>query len=223
MLPKKIINNRINEHVAKEYLTKTFNRYGVSEINLEKTPLGIKVVLKTPKPGSLISRSGSLLKEASTTLGKLFKQEPPHIDIEETIDPMLDPEVIADSIAFKIAKYGPMKYKTVAHEALDRMMQAGAIGAEVEVGGVIKERAAHFKFRPHGGVLPKTGQLEQYGVKKTRKQLLLKRGMIGIKVTIVVPKEMPGEVKFKDGGESKRPGNGASENEHKEDTGSSAS
>lgn len=223
MLPKKLISNKTNEETAKEYLTKTFDRFGVSEVNIEKTPLGIKVVLKTPKPGSLISRSGSLLKDASMTLARIFKQEPPHIEIEQTQDPLLNPEAVADSIAFKIAKYGPMKYKTVAHEALDRIMQAGAIGAEIEIGGVIKERAAHFKFRPHGGVLPKTGQLEQYGVRKTKKQLLLKRGMIGIKVTIVVPKAMPGEVKFRDGGESKGSGNGTPENEHKEDSGSPAS
>ncbi len=223
MLPKKIISSRINEQTAKEYLLKKFTRYGISDIKIDKTPLGMKVVLKTPKPGVLVTRGGQSLKEASKELGIYFKQEPPHIDIEQTEDPMLDPEVMADSIAFKISKYGPMKYKIVAHKALDDMINAGASGAEIEIGGVIKERAAHFKFRPHGSVMPKTGQLEDFGVRTAKKQLILKRGSIGIKVTIVVPTHSVGEVEFKDGRELEGAGARASENEHKKDTGAAAS
>lgn len=223
MLPKKIINSRLNEETAREYLLKKFNRFGISDIKIDKTPLGMKVVLRTPKPGILVTRGGQALKEASKELGLYFKQEAPHIDIEQTDDPMLDPEVIADSIAFKIAKYGPMKYKIIAHRALDDIINAGAGGAEIEIGGVIKERAAHFKFRPPGSVMPKTGQLEQFGVRKAKKQLLLKRGSIGIKVTIVVPTHMSNEVEFKNGRKLEGTGARASENEHKKDSGSSAS
>ncbi|MCL4400984.1 KH domain-containing protein [Candidatus Parvarchaeota archaeon] len=219
MLPKKIINSRLNEQIAKEYLLKKFSRYGISEIKIDKTPLGMKVVLKTPKPGILVTRGGQSLKEAARELGEQFKQEPPHIEIEQTEDPLLDPEAVADSIAFKISKYGSMKYKIIAHRALDDIMNAGASGAEIEIGGVIKERAAHFKFRPHGSVMPKTGQVEQFGVRKAKKELVLKRGAIGIKVTIVVPTHSISEVEFKDGRELEGAGVRASENEHKKDTG----
>lgn len=197
MLPKKIISSRLNEQTAREYLLKKFNRFGISEIKIDKTPLGMKVVLKTPKPGVLVTRGGQSLKEASKELGTLFKQEPPHIDIEQTENQLLDPEVIADSIAFKISRYGPMKYKIIAHRALEDIIRAGAGGAEIEIGGVIKERAAHFKFRPHGSVMPKTGQLEMFGVRKAKKQLVLKRGSIGIKVTIVVPPQTADGVAFR--------------------------
>ncbi len=222
MLARKIIATRISEQIAKEKLLKKFSNFGVSEVKIEKTPLGMKVILRTSKPGFLVTRASQLIKEASKELGEYFKQEPPHIDVEATDDPMLNPEVIADSIAFKISKYGPMRYKTIAHGALEDIMRAGARGAEIEIGGVIKERAAHFKFKPPGSVLPKSGQPEQYGVRTTKKQLLLKRGMIGIKVTIVVKAQMPGEVQM-DGRKSEGPGNGTPENEHKENTGVTAS
>jgi small subunit ribosomal protein S3e len=223
MLPKKILNSKVNERTAKEYLLKKFNRFAITDILIEKTPLGMRVVLKTPKPGLIVTRGNPLLKESSAYLGKYFNQEPPHIEVEQTEDSELNPEAIADSIAFKISKYGPMKYKIIAHRALDDVMRSGAKGAEIEIGGVIKERAAHFKFRPNGGVMPKTGQLEQFGVLKAKKQLTLKRGSIGIKVTVVVPKQMPGEVNFKDGRESERAGDGTPENEHKEESGVASS
>ncbi|MDP8012521.1 MAG: hypothetical protein RAK22_00255 [Nanoarchaeota archaeon] len=220
---QKIISNAMREQIAIEYLVKKFNRLGVSSVKIDKTPLGIKVVIFAYKPNLIISRYSNLLKEASSKIGQIFNTEPPRIDVEGVENPLLDPEIVADSIAFNIFRFGPMKYKVIAHKALDNTMKAGARGAEIEIGGVLKERAAHFKFRPNGGVLPKSGQVEQYGVRKASKQLLLKRGMIGIKVTIVTNKPMPGEVRFKDGGETGRSGDGTSEDEHKENTGAPAS
>ncbi len=220
---QKIISNAMREQIAIEYLVKKFNRLGVSSVKIDKTPLGIKVVIFAYKPNLIISRYSNLLKEASSKIGQIFNIEPPRIDVEGVENPLLDPEIVADSIAFNIFRFGPMKYKVIAHKALDNTMKAGARGAEIEIGGVLKERAAHFKFRPNGGVLPKSGQVEQYGVRKASKQLLLKRGMIGIKVTIVTNKPMPGEVRFKDGGETGRSGDGTPKNEHKENTGAPAS
>ncbi len=222
-MPKKIVSSKVSERKAKEYLLKMFNRFAITDIKVEKTPLGMRIVIKTPKPGLIVTRGNQLLKESSVYLGKYFNQEPPHIEVEQTDDPELNPEALVDSIAFKITKYGPLKYKVIAHHALDDIMKAGAKGAEIEIGGVIKERAAHFKFRPNGGVMPKTGQIEQFGVLKAKKQLTLKRGSIGIKVTVVLPKRMPGEVNFKDGREPERTGDGAPENEHKEDSGTASS
>ncbi|MCL5016770.1 MAG: hypothetical protein M1441_01345 [Candidatus Parvarchaeota archaeon] len=223
MLPKKIINSKTNDEVARELIMNRLSRFGISSVGIEKTPLGMKVVVRTTKPGFLLTRANQTLKDLSKELGVYFKQESPHIDVEQVDDPLLDPESVADSIAFKIAKFGPMKYKVVAHKAMDDIMAAGAKGVEIEIGGVIKERAAHFKFRPHGSVMPKTGQLEDFGVRKAKKQLVLKRGSIGIKVTIVAPTHAASEVEFKNGRKSEGSGAGAPENEHKEDAGAAAS
>jgi ribosomal protein S3 len=223
MLSKKIITNKVNEESAREYLFKKFNRFGISDIKIEKTPLGMKIIIKTPKPGAIITRANQILRESSKDLGEFFKQESPRIEVENSLDPNLDPAIIADSIAFKIAKFGPMKYKVVIHKAMDSIMAAGAKGVEIEIGGVIKERAAHFKFRPIGSVMPKTGQVEFFGVRTAKKQLVLKRGSIGIKVTIVVPTETVGGIKINGGRESEGSGDGAPENEHKEDARASTS
>ncbi|MEM3191352.1 MAG: hypothetical protein QW292_04520 [Candidatus Parvarchaeota archaeon] len=218
-----MINTLMREQVTRDYLLKLFNKFGVSDIKLEKTPLGVRVVIKTPKPKSIINRASNELKLASKKLGEIFEQAPPKIEVEESEDPMLDPNVVADAIAFRISRFGPMKYKVVAHKILDSVMAAGAIGAEIEIGGVIKERAAHFKFKPNGGILPKSGQVEDYGVRKGKKQLLLKRGAIGIKVTIVTKTNKFGGVNINNGGEVRGPGDGAPEDEHKENPGPAAS
>ncbi len=223
MLPKKIIASKVNEEAAREFLLKKFNRFGISDIKMDKTPLGMKIVIKTPKPGAIVTRANQILKESSKELGQFFNQESPRIEVENSSNPNLDPAIVADSIAFKIAKYGPMKYKVVAHKAMDSIMEAGAKGVEIEIGGVIKERAAHFKFRPIGSVMPKTGQIEFFGVRTAKKQLVLKRGSIGIKVTIVVPTETIGGIKINGRRESEGSGDGAPENEHKEDARASAS
>ncbi len=223
MLPKKVISSRVSEQGAYEYLEKKFSRFGISDIIISKTPLGMKVVIRTPKPGALVTRAAQTMRDASRYLGNYFKQEPPRIEVEQTEDPQLDPKIAADSIAFKISKYGPMRYKIIAHRAMDDIMAAGAGGVEIEIGGVIKERAAHFKFRPHGSVMPKTGHLESFGVRTASKQLVLKRGVVGIKVTIVVPVRSPSEVEIKDGRGFEGAGTGTPKDEHKENARTSAS
>ena len=124
MLSKKIIANKVNEETAREYLFNKFSRFGISDIRIEKTPLGMKIVIKTPKPGAIVTRANQILKESSRELGEYFKQESPRIEVESSANPNLDPAIVADSIAFKIAKYGPMKYKVVAHKAMDSIMEA---------------------------------------------------------------------------------------------------
>ncbi|MGC8681686.1 MAG: hypothetical protein ACP5RE_01110 [Candidatus Acidifodinimicrobium sp.] len=223
MQPKKMISSLMKEQVTRDYLLKLFSKFGISDIKLDKTPLGVRVVIRTPKPRAIVNRASNELRIASKKLGEIFEQSSPRIEVEESEDPMLDPNVVADAIAFRIARFGPMKYKVIAHKMLDAIMAAGARGAEIEIGGVIKERAAHFKFRPNGGILPKSGQVEDYGVRKGQKQLLLKRGAIGIKVTIVTKSSKLGGINITDGRENRGPGDGASKDEHKEDTGSAAS
>lgn len=223
MLPKKIINSRVQEQKQREFTLGKLERFGVVDVKIEKTPLGIKVVALTPKPGILITRASQLMHDIVKQMSIEYNQEISRIEVEQVKDPILDPAVVADSISFKINKYGPMRYKAIVHQIMEDVLRGGAGGVEIELSGVIKERAARFKFRPHGSVMPKTGQIELFGVRKAKKQLVLKRGTIGIKVTIVVPPEHLGGIKLKDGRGSEGAGDGAPKNERKEDAGTAAS
>ena len=223
MLSKKIINSRVQEQKQREFTLRKLERFGVTDVKIDKTPLGIRVVAMTPKPGILITRASQLMHDMVKQLSTEYNQEIGRIEVEQVKEPILDPAVVADSIAFKINKYGPMRYKAIVHQIMEDVLRNGAGGVEVELSGVIKERAARFKFRPHGSVMPKTGQIELFGVRKAKKQLVLKRGSIGIKVTIVVPTENTGGIKLNDGRGLEGAGDGAPKDEHKEDAGAPAS
>lgn len=196
MIEKKMIEERMKMLSAKEALLSLFKGYPVIDVTIEKTPLGYKATLYSHKPTIILSRAGDLMEKGAKMCSQILNNENVTIKVDKIENPDLDPKVVAERIAGKLERYGFKKYKKIGDEELKRIQAAGARGAEIEIGGIIKERADHVKFRFVGGVLPKTGNVEQYGVRKASRQLIVKRGAIGIKVTIVLNVPMPGEVRL---------------------------
>ncbi|MEM3829642.1 MAG: hypothetical protein QXP36_10575 [Conexivisphaerales archaeon] len=200
MIEKKIIKERSAMLSAKEELAKLFKGYPVVDISMDKTPLGYRAIIYSHKPSVILNRASDLIDKGASIASKILRNEPVRIQVEQIQNPDLDPRVVAERIASKLERYGFKKYKKIGDQELEIVRKAGARGAEIEIGGIIKERADHVKFRFVGGVLPKAGNVEQYGVRRAKKQLIVKRGAIGIKVTIVLNTNMPGEIEVIESG-----------------------
>ncbi|HIE22977.1 MAG TPA: 30S ribosomal protein S3, partial [Candidatus Korarchaeota archaeon] len=76
--------------------------------------------------------------------------------------------------------------------ALNQIMEAGALGAEIIISGKLRtERARYEKFR--AGYLPKSGEPAMKYMRKAEVHVQLKPGIFGVKVRI-----MPPDAKFPD-------------------------
>ncbi|MCW1293158.1 MAG: KH domain-containing protein [Candidatus Parvarchaeota archaeon] len=206
MIEKKIIREGMAKLAVKEALLKLFKGYPVIDINIDKTPLGYRVIIYSHKPSVILGRAGDLIEKGVALASKLLNNESVRLQVEQIENPDLDPRVVAERIKTKLERYGFKKYKKIGDQELEIIRKAGARGAEIEIGGIIKERADHVKFRFVGGVLPKSGNVEQYGVRRAARQLIVKRGAIGIKVTIVLKSRMPGELEVNENGGSESTG-----------------
>ncbi len=217
MIEKKIIEEKMRMLSVKEMLMDLFKGYPVIDIKIERTPLGYRAIMYSTKPSVILGKGSDLLRQGTQKAESILKSSNVRISVENVENPDLDPRVIVDRVVTKLARYGFKKYKKVGSVELERIKAAGARGAEIEIGGIIKERADHVKFRIVGGVLPKAGNVEQYGVKKAKKQLIVTRGAIGVKSIIVVNSPMPGEVVIKEqNNEQKVSENGKQSNESKQ-------
>jgi small subunit ribosomal protein S3 len=175
-----------NMLVAKidEYLAKHFSRAGYAGVEVYRTPLGNRVVIYAERPAFFIGRRGQTIKSLSQILETFFKLENPQI----TVMPVENPDLNARIVAFRLAQALEKGYhfRRAAFAALKRIMDAGAVGAEIVISGKItSERARHEKFR--AGKVYKTGYQASYIVDKAVAHALLKPGIYGIKVLIVKP------------------------------------
>ncbi len=105
---------------------------GLSKIEILRTQGKVIVNIHTAKPGVIIGRGGEIIEKLKDKLSKKFKQTFA-INIKEIKKPALDALVMADSIARQVEKR--VSYRRAAKVALEKIMEAGALGAKIYLGG----------------------------------------------------------------------------------------
>jgi small subunit ribosomal protein S3 len=185
MEEKGIVKFKKDEFAIKEYIKSILGKGKVSKVRIEYTPVGEKVIVSTNKPGLVIGKKGEKIEELTTTLKSKFKLENPRVEIDEIKQPEFDAQIVADDIALSIEKMGPIKFKVIAYRSLQRIMQAGARGVEIVLGGKLPSaRAKSWRFQQ--GYLKKVGDSAKV-VDKAQAVAYTKPGAIGVKVSIFSP------------------------------------
>ncbi|NPA99444.1 MAG: 30S ribosomal protein S3 [Crenarchaeota archaeon] len=171
-----------------EFLANYFKDAGYAGVELYKTPTGYRVVIYAEYPGRIIGRRGSVIRKLTTVFQTRFGLENTDITVSSVPDPDLNARVVAFRIVRALEKEIP--YRRVALAMLRRIMEAGAIGAEIIISGKLRsERARYEKLK--AGKIYKAGEVVEYMVDRAIGKALLKRGVYGIEVVIVRPNVRP--------------------------------
>jgi len=185
MEEKKVIELKKEEFAFKEYVKNYLGKGKFSKIEIEYTPVGEKIIISTSKPGLIIGRGGEKIKELTSALRTKFKLENPHIEIDEILEPNFDAKTIADEIAITLENLGPLKFKVIAYRTLQRIINAGALGVEIRLGGKLPGARAK-KWRFAQGYLKKVGDSAKV-VDRAQSTAKTKPGIVGVKVSILSP------------------------------------
>ncbi len=174
-----LIKTKIDEYLAKE-----FYRAGYAGVDIQKTPLGTRVVIYAERPAMIIGRRGATIRALAQILEKKFGLENPQITVTSVENPELSARIMAFRLAVALER--GYHFRRAAFIALRRIMEAGALGAEIVISGKLtSERARSEKYR--AGRIYRTGDQVNYMVEKAVAHALLKPGIYGISVRIVKP------------------------------------
>jgi small subunit ribosomal protein S3 len=189
-----VVKHFIEESVKKaeidEFLRNTFERAGYGGVDITKTPLGTHIVIYTMRPGMVIGRGGETIKRLAEQLEAKFELPNPQISVAEIEIPELNAYVIASRVTSALKR--GVHFRRAGYWALNRVMEAGALGAEIIISGKLRtDRARYEKFR--AGYLPKSGNPPMKYLRKAELHAQLKPGILGVKVRI-----MPPDAKFPD-------------------------
>lgn len=186
MIERKFVAQNKKEFQIKEYIAATVGKAGLSNVKLQRTPLGEKILISASRPGLIVGRAGSNITRLTHELKAKFDLENPQIEIEEVHDPNLDPSIIAESIVGSLERFGPARFKGIGHKAMSEVMAAGAFGVEIAISGKIpSSRAKSWRF--YQGYLKKCGDIVESGISKAYATANLKTGVIGVQVRIMPP------------------------------------
>ncbi|MDI6805924.1 MAG: 30S ribosomal protein S3 [Candidatus Bathyarchaeia archaeon] len=167
-----------------EFLQKKLEKAGYGGVSISKTPLGTHIVIYAMRPGMVIGRGGETIKELASTLEEKFKVSNPQISVSEIEIPELNAYVVASRVASALER--GVHFRRAGFWALNQVMEAGALGAEIIISGKLRtERARFEKFR--AGYMPKCGDSALKYMRKAEVHVQLKPGIFGIRVRIMPP------------------------------------
>ncbi len=185
MEERNVVKFKKDEFAIKEYIKSILGKGKISKVRIEYTPVGEKVIVSTNKPGLVIGKRGEKIDELTEVLKKKFKLENPRVEIDEIKQPEFDAQIVADEIALGLERLGPLKFKVIAYKNLQRIMGAGALGAEIVLGGKLpSSRAKSWRFSQ--GYLKKVGDSAKV-VDRAKSRAETRPGTVGIKVSILSP------------------------------------
>jgi len=187
---KHFISESIKNTEINEFLQKKLEKAGYGGVNISKTPLGTHVVIYAMRPGLVIGRSGETIRDLAKILEEQFKLSNPQVSVSEIEVPELNAYIVASRLAAALQR--GVHFRRAGFWALNQVMEAGALGAEITISGKLRtERARCEKFRT--GYLPKCGDPALKYLRKAEVHVQLKPGIFGVKVRI-----MPPDAKFPD-------------------------
>jgi small subunit ribosomal protein S3 len=167
-----------------EYLALDLKRAGYSKVEMTKTPLGTRVVIYASKPGFVIGRRGQSIRDLTKVLEERFGVENPQISVATLEIPELDPKVVATQITMALQR--GIHFRRAAYWALQRTIEAGAMGVEIIIRGKLTtDRARYEKYK--SGYLPSVGEAITNMVRSAVVDTQLKQGLFGITVRLMPP------------------------------------
>ncbi|MEA3378579.1 MAG: 30S ribosomal protein S3, partial [Nanoarchaeota archaeon] len=187
MIERKFIESNMRELLVMDFMSKQLGKGKYSKIIIKKTPLGEKIIVYTSRPGLVVGKKGENIKRLTQQLKSKFKMENPQMEVAEIDSPFLDAQNMAEQIVSTMERFGPKRFKATGYRALQRIMDAGAMGAEIVISGrgVPSSRAKSWRF--YAGYLKKSGDISMNYVIKGQSIANLRSGSIGIKVKILLP------------------------------------
>lgn len=180
-----------------EFLAEELKKAGYSRVELTKTPLGTRVVVYAAKPGIVIGRRGQSIRDLTRVFEEKFGIENPQISVAAIEIPELDAKVVASQVAMALQR--GVHFRRAAYWAVQRVINAGALGVEITIRGKLStERARCERFR--SGYLPRVGDPIQKQLKQAVVSTQLKPGLFGVNVKILPPDaEFPDQPSIKEG------------------------
>lgn len=178
------IENGLQRAQIDEFFSDELGRAGYGGMDIAKTPMGTQIVLKAEKPGMVIGKGGKNIRKVTTALEDQFGMDDPQIDVQEVDEPDLNARIVADRLANALER--GWYFRKAGHTTIDRIMDSGALGAEIVLSGkVTGARSRVEKF--NRGYIKHNGEPAQNVVDEGQATAVMKLGTIGVTVKTIPP------------------------------------
>jgi small subunit ribosomal protein S3 len=187
---KNVLKNNFKNMELDEFLREELKDAGYGGVDIQKSPLGTRLTLYVTRPGLVIGRKGSGIKDLTSKLEIKYGLTNPQISVIELEIPELNPKIMCNRIAQLIER--GTAFRRAALWTVNTIKNAGALGVEVTIAGKLRSERAHFE-KHSSGIIPKSGNMADRVVKEGITHVLTKMGIMGIQLKIAIKGSVPPE------------------------------
>lgn len=190
-LIEKIVERKRKEAYLYDLLKREFKGRLISKVVYYDTPLGEKVIIYCANPRLVLGRANENVEKIINLCKKYLGFKNPNVEAIAVENPLLDPEIVADLISYRIEKFGTRAARRIMIDIAQKVIEAGARGIEIRITGkVIGEKSQTIRYQL--GKIKKAGELNKI-FRKAVAHAKLPSGVVGVQVRI-----LPENVKISD-------------------------
>ena len=191
---KNVIKDNYNMMLLNNYLKVKIKESGFSKVEVSKTPTGTRVVLYVTRPGIVIGRKGTGIRELTEKLETEFGLKNPQLSVEEIKKPELSPRVMCNRMAAHLERGTAFRRATMW--TMQQIMENGAMGTQITISG--KLRGDRSAFEKHvAGNLPRAGHHADVILSEDIVHVETPMGLIGIRIRIARKEKLIPEFEMK--------------------------
>ncbi len=112
----------------RQFIQDTARRAGISRVEIERFPNQVSITIWTARPGIVIGRKGSSVKEMRRNLQEMTGKRV-SVDVQEVEQPELDAKLAAENVVSQLERR--ISPRRAMQRALRAAMGAGALGIKV--------------------------------------------------------------------------------------------
>ncbi|KAL8622053.1 40S ribosomal protein S3 [Nucella lapillus] len=189
----KFVQDGLFKAELNEFLTRELAEDGYSGVEVRVTPTRTEIIILATRTQNVLGEKGRRIRELTSVVQKRYNFA------EGTVE--LYAEKVATRGLCAIAQCESLRYKLIGGLAVRRacygvlrfIMESGAKGCEVVVSGKLRgQRAKSMKFTD--GLMIHSGEPLNDYVDTAVRHVLLRQGVLGIKVKIMLPWDPTGKI-----------------------------
>jgi len=190
---RKFVREGLFRAELNEFLMRELAEDGYSGLEIRVAPARTEIIIMATRTQNVLGDKGRRIRELTSVVTKRFGFAPGTIELyaEKVGVRGLCAIAQAESLRYKLV--GGLAVRRACYGVLRFIMESGAKGCEVVVSGKLRgQRAKSMKFVD--GLMIHSGDPTNHYVDTATRHVLLRQGVLGIKVKIMLPWDPNGKI-----------------------------
>jgi small subunit ribosomal protein S3e len=190
---RKFVREGLFRAELNEFLMRELAEDGYSGLEIRVAPNRTEIIIMATRTQNVLGDKGRRIRELTSVVTKRFGFAPGSIELyaEKVGVRGLCAIAQAESLRYKLV--GGLAVRRACYGVLRFIMESGAKGCEVVVSGKLRgQRAKSMKFVD--GLMIHSGDPTNHYVDTATRHVLLRQGVLGIKVKIMLPWDPNGKI-----------------------------